>query len=224
MVPQPAHAALAADLARQLSPAAFPNITPEVIKAIALHDAGWSLDDAAGIQDSRGRGDKARPHSFIAAPPNDILAAWVGSIEIAGKGSAIGGYLVSRHFSAIGEMHRAEAEPKVAQALAGFGAAEEQRRAKLRKKLTMSEVELDRLVEVLQLCDLVSLYLACGLSGVVSLPQKVNERPLSMRVREDELELLPNPFAREFRLSLSAIRHPRSAEESGATFAWHIRA
>jgi hypothetical protein len=222
LVPQPAHAALAADIAKQLDPKAFPGITPEIVRGIALHDSGWSPEDANTIQESRARGARYHPASFITAPPRDTLAAWIGSIEIAGKGSPLGGYLVSRHFSSIAETYKAQAEPQVATLLTSFIAQEDLRRAKLRKKLNQTEAELHRWVEALQFCDLLSLYLSSGLQGEVSFPQKIGTRTIGLQGGVDRISLTPSPFAGATSFSLAAMRHPKTTETSSAVFAVYV--
>lgn len=222
MVPQPAHAALSGDIAKALHPKVFPGITPEIAHGFALHDAGWSPDDAHAIQESRSRGARAKPMSFIVASARDAVAAWTGSIDIAGKGSPISGYLVSRHFSAIAQVHHARGDAKSAKLLGAFIQQEDARRAKLRKKLLQTDAQLDRLVEALQFCDLFSLYLSCGLAGPVTFPQKVGSQAISLSGDGEHLRLTPSPFAREVSFSLAAIRHPKTAEASSAVFATYI--
>lgn len=219
LVPQPAHAALSGEVAAHLDAKAFPGITPEVVRAIALHDAGWSPDDAAVIQESRARGAKAKPYSFIAAPPKDTLAAWTGSIEIAGKSSPLGGYLVSRHFAAIGEMFRAQVDPKTAKLLAGFSAAERTRQERLRKKLTASDAELDRLLEALQFTDLLSLYISAGCAEHVEFPQAIGGKAMHLQRQGDSIRITPSPFRGAVTLTVAALRHPRTGEESSRLFA-----
>lgn len=219
LVPQPAHAALSGEIAALLDPKAFPGITPEVVRAIALHDAGWSPDDAAAIQESRARGMKAKPYSFIAAPPKDTLAAWTGSIEIAGKSSPLGGYLVSRHFGAIGETFHAKVDAKTAKLLEDFTASEQTRQAKLRRKLTQTDAVLHRLVEALQFSDLLSLYISCGAEGNVEFPQAVGGKTMQLQRQGDGIRITPSPFAGEVTLTVAAIRHPRTNDESSRLFA-----
>lgn len=219
LVPQPAHAALAGEIAAHLDPKAFPGITPEVVRAIALHDAGWSPDDAAVIQESRARGAKAKPYSFIAAPPKDTVAAWTGSIEIAGKASPLGGYLVSRHFAAIGETYRAKVDAKTARLLDGFISAERVRQQRLRKKLTQSDADLERLVAALQFSDLLSLYISCGTAANVEFPQAVSGKAIQLQRRGENIRITPSPFGGELTLTIAAIRHPRTDDESSRLFA-----
>ncbi len=222
LIPQPAHAALAGDLARQLSPRHFPDITPEVVRGIALHDSGWSPDDANAIQDSRARGVRSKPSSFLFAAPRDTVAAWVGSIEIAGKGSPVSGYLVSRHFSAIAEVYRSRADARTTKLLADFIAQEDSRRQKLRKKVPHSDAQLDRLVEALQFCDLLSLYLCCGLEGEVEFPQKVAGKPVRLRALGEQIALTPAPLVAGASFNIAAIRHPKTNASSSAVFAVYV--
>lgn len=223
LIPQPSHAALAGDIAARLNPTFFPDITPEVVHAIALHDSGWSLDDAHVIQESRAKGGKAKPYSFITALPQDTAAAWSGSINIAGKSSPLGGYLVSRHFGAIGEMYRQQVDKETAAVLTDFLAQEATRQQKLRRKIDLADSELGRLVEALQFCDLLSLYLACGVEGDVEFPQQVAGEPIRLR-REDAtlVRLAPYPFAGDASFSIAGLRHPRM-ELSSQTFTLDVK-
>ena len=50
LVPQPAHAVLAGELAAALLPTAFGELPPEIQRAIQMHDTGWAASDAQQIQ------------------------------------------------------------------------------------------------------------------------------------------------------------------------------
>src|SRR5260370_593039 len=91
VVTQPSHAALAGELAAALREDLFGRIDATIARAIALHDAGWSMDDAEQIQRLRAN-PKERPTSFLDAAAGQFLRAWTGSIEAVQKISAIGGY------------------------------------------------------------------------------------------------------------------------------------
>ena len=223
LVPQPAHAALSGDIAAQLDRKAFPGITPEVVRAIALHDAGWSLDDAAIIQESRTKGARAKPYSFIAAAPRDTVAAWTGSVEIAGKALPLGAVLVSRHFAAIAQNYRERADPKAVKVLDGFLDQERTRQQKLRKKLSQSDAEIDHLVVALQFSDLLSLYLACGLEEAVAFPQAIGGEAIQLRRDAQGLRLIPSPFSGERSFRFAAIRHPKIERESSQSFTLTFR-
>src|SRR5215471_1672058 len=100
LIPQPAHAALAGDIAAKLRPELFGAIDPTISRCIALHDSGWSEADAAAIQALRSsKMSKARPLSFLDVDPAEAVKAWTGSIETAEKFAPVGGYLVSCHFT-----------------------------------------------------------------------------------------------------------------------------
>ncbi|HUR37190.1 MAG TPA: DUF3891 family protein [Terriglobales bacterium] len=227
LIPQPSHAALAGDIARELDPQSFPGITAEVAHAIALHDAGWSLDDAAIIQESRAKGMHAKPYPFLKALPIDTAAAWVASIEIAGKAAPIGGYLVSRHFAAIGENYRSKAEAtadtKTAAVLERFLQQEKYRQQKLRKNLLHSDDELDRMVAALQFCDLLSLYISCGLAGEVEFPQQIAGKSIRLHRVNDGVSLTPSPLAKDATFSVAGLRHPRTPPDSSRTFTLQVR-
>lgn len=223
LVPQPAHAALSGDIAAQLDAEAFPRLTPDVVRAIALHDAGWSLDDAAIIQQSRALGIKAKPYSFVAAIPSETVAAWTGSVAIAGKGSPLGGFLVSRHFTAIGQLYRAQVEAGTAQVLDAFLQQEQLRQQKLRRQLAQSDSTLDRLLAALQFCDLLSLYISCGAESDVEFPGSIAGKPIQLRRENGDVRLHPSPFPEAQSFSISALRHPalhklQGERESSATF------
>lgn len=223
LVPQPAHAALSGDIAARLDPEKFPGVTPEVQKAFALHDSGWSLLDASAIQESRSRGAQAKLLPFLAADPADIVEAWSGSIAIAGKASPLGGYLVSRHFSSIGKLEPPENTTKRGRLIASFIEREDERQNKLRKKLPQSAPVLDRLLEALQFCDLLSLYLACGVTANVEFPQLVGGVPIRLSFGDGSASISPSPFTQAVEFTVSAIRHPRSKLDSSATFSLLVK-
>ena len=84
LVPQPAHAVLAGELASGLVAASFGELPPEITRAIQMHDTGWASSDAQQIQRLRSGGPHAGtavPVSFIAIPPREVLEAWTASID-----------------------------------------------------------------------------------------------------------------------------------------------
>jgi Protein of unknown function (DUF3891) len=212
VVTQPSHAALAGDIASALREDLFGAIDGTVARSIALHDSGWSMDDAAQIQTLRADA-KARPVSFVSVDPDSVLRAWTGSIDTAERFAAIGGYIVSRHFERLSqhdpEKYGAKAEP--------FRSREKQRQQRLRATLQAKEAELERLVDALQFCDLLSLYLCCGSTENVFF----NEPKLSITRSGEEYRLEPSPFREPRQFSFSALRHPAASgkkEKAGATF------
>ena len=212
VVTQPSHAALAGELAAALRDDLFEPIDKTISRSIALHDAGWSMEDAEQIQ--RLRSDpKEKPTSFIDTPPGQFLRAWTTSIETVEKFAPIGGYVVSRHFERISLRD----DPKKQANLEAFRAREKQRQQKLKTKIDLGEAALERLVDALQFCDLLSLYLCCGTSRAANF----DDPQLVVRRLGDEYHLEPSPFREHRQFSFSALRHPLVPEtkgKSGATF------
>lgn len=225
LITQPAHSALSGDIAAKLDPAAFGKFDDATIRAIALHDAGWSNYDSELIRASRSEGKKkAKMVPFLAVAPEETVAAWTGSIETALKASGVGAFLVSEHFRTIAQ-HQAKARPETGKQMARFIAQEDARQAKLRPKLSQSDAELQRMVEGLRFCDLLSLYICTGISDTVELPQKLQSHSILLgRVDEQTLRISPSPFAGEEMFSFAALRHPRTKLVSSASFAVRIMA
>ena len=212
VVTQPSHAALAGDLAAALREDLFGPIDATISRAIALHDSGWSMEDAEQIQ--RLRSDpKLPPWSFLDASADQFLQAWTSSIDTAEKFAAVGGYIVSRHFERISTRDDQKNQAK----LESFRKREEQRQARLRGKIKAEETALERLVDALQFCDLLSLYLCCG----SRLPVRFANPDLTVTRSGEEYRLEPFPFREHQQFSFSALRHPAPGdkkEKSGATF------
>jgi hypothetical protein len=75
---------------------------------------------------------------------------------------------------------------------------------------------VERLVDLLQFCDLLSLYLCCGSHAHVQFPQAVGSRSITLR-RDGELCLLdPSPFREEISLGVPARRDSASGSEPNA--------
>jgi hypothetical protein len=212
MITQPAHAALAGDLAAALKADLFGPIDLTASRSIALHDAGWSMEDADQIQQLRAN-PKLKPHSFLNASVDEFLGAWTRSIETAEKFAPVGGYVVSRHFERLSERDAQHDAGK----LARFRAQEKQRQNKLRSRISLQEQALELLVDALQFCDLLSLYLCSGSKRSV----KFGEPALTLVRDGDEYRLEPFPFREHRQFSFSAMRHPADVDKkakSGATF------
>ena len=212
LVTQPSHAALAGDLAGGLRDDLFGPIDEVAARSIALHDAGWSMDDAEQIQRLRSQ-PKQKPSSFLDASSDSFLRAWTGSIETAAKFDPIGGYLVSRHFERLSL--RTDKNDTVKHE--AFRKREKERQQKLKKNLNRDEAALERLVDALQFCDVLSLYLCCGSSRTV----KIEKPGITVSRQGDEYRLHPSPFREAKQFSFSALRHPVAngkKGQSGGTF------
>jgi hypothetical protein len=226
LIPQPAHAALSGEIASQLAPEHFPGITPEVIQAIALHDAGWGLPDAEGIQKSRAATAKNpnQPKSFIKFAPQDTLAIWTFSIDTTQKLSAVGGYIVSRHFAAIGKIQAGQYDSKHSAFFARFEEQEMRRQEKLLQKARATAPDMEPLVRALQFCDLLSLYISCGTLEDVTFPQQISGQELVLRRKgPGQCTLTPFPFQQEGIFSVSGVRHPRPPKIHASAQSFSLR-
>lgn len=227
LIAQPDHAALAGDLAAQFNTAEFPRLQDDIVRAISLHDAGWAKYDGGGLAGG-GKGNapqpphnrNGRPLSFLQAPVRMFLEAWVASIQCAEeKAGAIGGLMVSGHFRRLAE-HRLNSVEDTLEDTARIRAfmeheAKEDAARLSRQSRSCSEVE--DLVDLLQFCDLLSLYLCCGSRASVQFPQAIGARSIVLH-RDGELcRLDPSPFREEISLGVPARREPASDTEPDAS-------
>ena len=219
LITQPDHAELSGAIAAALGPPLVPRLRPEVVEGIARHDDGWTAFD------SKISPTKGRPLSFIDFLPKDFLRAWTGSIESAERIAPIAGAIVSCHFSRLGR-GRLESridDPENCSLLATFLHCQQQRQQRLLGGHSREEFEF--LTDVLQFCDVLSLYLCCGAAEDVTFPQRFG--PKSLRLwREaartpDQAAVChfdPSPFAQGgVDLAVSARRYPAERQPSAVT-------
>jgi hypothetical protein len=210
VIAQPDHAALAGDLAAQLDCPAIPRLSIEVIRAISAHDAGWAEFDAAQTTGVAGAQNLPPPLSFLEIAPVDFLVAWIASIEVAERIGAMGGIIVSEHFSRLARSRLASRydAPEDVQRLDEFLSHESCRRMGLRHQVQASDSELEALTDILQFCDLVSLYLCCGADEPAAFPQPFGETMIEVRSEGDAFLFTPPVFGRGTALGVSARRYP----------------
>ena len=219
MITQPSHAALAGQLGAKLSSPArnpeLPQLSPDLIRAIAMHDAGWGLPDAQAVAQSRSS-HPSSPRSFLQTSAAEFVDAWTQSINIVQSISQAGGYIVSRHFWRLAE-HRM-ATPGDSEADRGrighFLEKETLRQRKLAAKQARSEAELEALTDLLQFCDLFSLYICCGARERVEFPEYFGTK-MQLTVVEGAYRLEPPRIAPGTRFAVAALRHPATKEVSG---------
>jgi hypothetical protein len=217
MITQPSHAALAGEFAASLTGAHVPELDDAIVRAIALHDAGWGVPDAQAIMQSRAVG-QGNPKSFIDCNGGEFLAAWEKSIEIAESAGAAGGYVVSRHFARIAEHglnKYPEAERKKA---ARFLEQETARQKKLAAKQNHSSAELEQFTEVLQFCDLLSLYVCSGARENAEFPEYFGIK-VRLTVEAESYRLEPQLMEAGAEFAVAALRHPAVKGESGKEIA-----
>lgn len=230
LVAQPDHAALAGDLAAAISCSFFPRLAPDVVEAITLHDAGWAQFDgggreprppASGARHAKNQREpetakaSRRPLSFLDMRPVDFIRAWSDSIQRAEESSAIGGLLVSHHFCRLAEnrLRSGGDAGEDRNRLESFVATEVERKRSLEAKTKYSEQEICVLVDVLQFCDLLSLYLCSGAEQDVEFPQKFQGRGVVLRREGEMCAMEPAIFGGGVSLGVSARRYPSAEAE-----------
>lgn len=197
LISQPDHAALSASLAASIQSPDFPQLDEDILEAIGLHDEGWAWFD-------RSCGARAgRPMSFLNVDPPDFLQAWCGSIERAARASAVGGIMVSEHFCRIARMRPPSKDGAL---IERFLKEEEHRQVFLAGKQTRNRAEIEILVDVLQFCDLLSLYLCCGSHDNTEFPQKFGGRTIRLYRESDLCRMQPAIFGGGLSLAVQARR------------------
>jgi hypothetical protein len=205
LIAQTDHAALAGDLAARLDFPSIPALSSAVIRAIALHDAGWAQFD-----DDAGTAALAMPLSFLAITPAQFLIAWTDSINATVSTGAVGEIIVSKHFSRLGRNRlgsRSDSQEDV-QRLEEFLSKEACRQARLRARIHESADQIEVLTDVLQFCDLVSLYLCCGADEPAEFPQQFGGSKIRVRCEEDAFLFTPPVFGGGTARGVSARRYP----------------
>jgi len=219
LIAQPDHAALSGDIASALGPPLLPVLIPEVIGGITHHDDGWAQFDAQ-ITLTDGR-----PLSFLDFLPRDFLCAWGESIERSENIAPLAGAIVSGHFSRLAK-NRFESRidnPEDRRLLLDFLGREQARQQHLLGGHSQEEFEF--LTDVLQFCDVLSLYLCCGATQDVEFPQRFGQ--VTIRLRRETTRSLdqaavcrfePSPFAAGgVDLAVAARHYPASRQPVTAT-------
>ena len=215
MITQPSHAALAAEIAAKLTAPQMPKLSADLVRAIALHDAGWGIPDAQVVMRSRSNQQDA-PKSFLEIEVAEFLIAWTQSIDTVQPICAEGGYIVSRHFWRLAE-HRIAAgvdRDRDRKKLQDFLSHETQRQMKLASKQSRSVEELELLTDLLQFCDLLSLYICSGARESVEFPKCFGAN-IRLTVEKEGYRLEPPLFGRGAQFFVAALRHPATKEVSG---------
>ncbi len=220
LIAQPDHAALAGDLAANLASPLIPVLDSVALRAIALHDSGWSRLDGGERGTGRDlevslRGPKldsaGRPLSFLEMSPVEFIEAWADSIQNAEYVGPAGGVMVSRHFCRLAQsrLHSYQDTREDTDRLQTFVAHEGRRQERLLALGSLAAEELDLLTDVLQFCDLLSLYLCCGAADNVQFPQRFQGHSIRLE-RDGELaRLQPALFSSGLSLGVTARGYPR---------------
>ncbi len=213
LITQPSHAALSGALAAAWVGPKLPKPDAKLIQAISLHDAGWGMPDAQIIQMSRAD-HRYRPASFLETSVPEFLSAWSKSISAGQAVSPACGYIVSRHFYRLAQNMLASCNNQQDQEkLESFLGNEERRQKKLTLLQPLGHPDLELLTDLLQFCDLLSLYICCGAPQNVAFPEYFGKE-LRITNRPDGLELDP-PWISPGKFSFAALLHPMTKEVQG---------
>ena len=218
LVAQTDHAALAGDLAARLDFSSIPALSGHVIRAIALHDAGWAQFDnkdhlatAAKPAPSGVEGAvMTTPKSFLAIAPAQFLIAWTDSINAAASTGPAGELIVSEHFCRLARNRLASRSDSQQDKhrLEEFLSNEACRQARLRAGSQQSPEQLEVLTDILQFCDLASLYLCCGADEPAEFPQQFGGSKIRVDCEGDAFLFTPPVFGRGTALGVSVRSYP----------------
>jgi hypothetical protein len=237
LVRQPDHARLAGQMAERFAIPGAPAVDDDILRGISLHDEGWALFDcgrerlqatvASYSAANVALNAEGKPLSFLDIKAGDFLRAWRGSIESAEAVAPIAGLIVSGHFRRIGQfgMTTGNYSDDDAQLVREFVAREEERESRLLLLQSRSETEVEYWTDVLQFCDLLSLYLCCGSEKRVEFPQRIGPKGETIRLQvQDGVNVLsPSLFEREAEFALEVESYPAEVHASSTKLCWRVR-
>jgi hypothetical protein len=234
LIAQPDHAALAGDLAALLDFAAIPKLDEPLLRAISLHDSGWAQFDGGergtgGDLEVRLRDPKTgatgKPLSFLEMTVEEFLAAWQESIDKAAHATPAGGAIVSEHFCRLART-RLPSHPDPPQErgrLYDFLTRQKDFQAELQARHNRSAEQITVLTDVLQFCDLLSLYLCCGAQDRVAFPQSFGGNSITIGGENGMYQLQPPLLGAGASLGVTARRFPHPGAVEVGTLAFLIR-
>jgi hypothetical protein len=216
LITQADHAVLAGDLAARIDHPSFPALSSDVLRAISLHDAGWTRFDGALRTENPNssaispRIRDGRPVSFLDTSPVQFLSAWTQSITATEQTSALGASIVSEHFCRLARTRlqsRSDHHEDTVR-LENFLRCEMERQGKLLDRQNVPLQRLRLLTDALQFCDLLSLYLCCGADEPVEFPQEIGGATVRVRKRGEVYEFAPTIFGAGASLGVATHRYP----------------
>ena len=177
VITQPAHARLAGVIAGALHPDLFGELPGKVLESIAGHDRGWASADLAALEADAPAGLR----SFVALSPGEAVPSWRACIRLAEQHSTLAEILVSRHFCLLADdgdtLHQQ------------FRREETHRRQAAESAAPCSASDLERYMSALGFCDLLSLYLCCGMEHAAVFPLAHPADPRSKHAEKVTLRL-----------------------------------
>ena len=237
LVRQPDHARVSGDIAKQLAIAGAPPVDDDIVRGISLHDEGWkdfdngserlSVTPAIYSGENVALSAEGRPLSFLDIKAGDFLRAWRGSIDSAEAVTPIAALIVSGHFCRLGKFGISLGTYPVqdTQHVREFLASEEQRQRRWLRLQDRAESEVQYWTDVLQFCDLLSLYLCCGSKESVEFPQRIGPKGETVRLQVQGAAFVLSPalFAKEVELAVEARPYPAETGVPPITIRWRVR-
>ncbi len=220
LIQQPHHARITGEIALAMTASGVPVLTSDIVRAIELHDQGWAEIDEERIT------AKQPPASFLRAEPRQFLPAWVESIKTATAICPISGFIVSSHFRQLAEfgLKVYAGTTEITALLQEFIEREQVNEERLLAADGRNPAEAERLVRILQFCDLLSLYLCSGATRPAVFPQAVfdnSDGRVAIRQNGDHgFVLTPSPFSETVRLRTQAGGYPE--EQPGRILEWTL--
>jgi hypothetical protein len=233
LISQPDHANLSGELAANFVSQHFPQVSALAARAIAVHDAGWGIfPQESSLSSAPLLAGDGKPMAFVEFAPAEFLRAWAGSIGQAEAVCPDGGVIVSRHFCALGKFrlqNNGGLNQTDRQLVRDFLEREQARQERLLGRCSCSAQELNALLEVLQFCDLLSLYLCSGAQNAAEFPQNLTDRPVQIwpSAGDGVYRLDPSPFQREgdprpLNLGVRARYYPPEAGTKQITLSFRL--
>jgi hypothetical protein len=208
-VTQPDHAKLSGELAGAVDSRKVPNLTQAVKDAIGMHDVGWIPYDG-GFKTPRPpvQTQDGVPVSFVNSAPERFLSAWSSSIQAAQSTGALGGLIVSAHFARLTHpyLEKGKGTPEERAKVEQFLYREAERVDRLLPQAGLKLEEIDRLVEFLRLCDLMSLYLCANPAAPVDLPYLHEGEKVQLSFEEGAYRMRPHLLDHVVILEIPCLR------------------
>lgn len=184
LISQPDHAQLSGELSALFRAPFLPETDESISKIIAVHDNGWTrIPFERDLKGEPPVTSTGRPKYFTQVSAEEAVAAWIGSVAAGGEISPLGRYMISAHFSRIGRVRLQMAidTPDDVQRLRNFVETEEQWQTEHETGIGIAREQLSIYVNLLQFCDLLSLYLCCGATEAAEFPQMFQGRQIRIR-------------------------------------------
>ncbi len=108
--------------------------------------------------------------------------------------------------------------------LEAFVRVQEDLQARLSREVGLAQEQLNEYVDLLQFCDLLSLYICCGSTDAVEFPQQFKGKQIRIRYEDGVYHAAPNVFGGTPRRFSIPVRLFPSADGEGHTrIGFHVK-